>query len=142
MVLLGVDYGERRTGVAASDALGVLASPVKVLEGVPLKKLPAALATIVEERGAAKIILGLPLNMDGSRGEKAQKCEALAVRLRETLGLPVELWDERLTTVAAHRALNETNVRGAKRKNIVDAVAAVMILQSYLDRKDDGNSLV
>ncbi len=135
MVILGVDYGEQRTGVAASDALGILASPVRVLEGVSLKKLPAALAAIAHERGAEKIVLGLPLNMNGSRGEKALQCEALAERLRQAASLPVQLWDERLTTVSAHRALNETNVRGAKRKNIVDAVAAVMILQSYLDQK-------
>ncbi|MDR3314062.1 MAG: Holliday junction resolvase RuvX [Oscillospiraceae bacterium] len=135
MVVLGVDYGEKRTGVAASDALGILASPVQVLEGVSRKQLPVALAAIAQARGAGKVILGLPLNMNGSKGEKALQCEALAERLREELQLPVLLWDERLTTVSAHKALNEVNVRGAKRKQIVDAVAAVMILQSYLDQK-------
>ncbi|MDR2525222.1 MAG: Holliday junction resolvase RuvX [Oscillospiraceae bacterium] len=135
MIILGIDYGEARTGVAVSDSLGMLASPVMVLAGINTKQLPTRIAALAKECGAGKIVLGLPRNMDGSIGEKAQKCEALAMRLREAAQLPVELWDERLTTVSAHRALNEANVRGAKRKQIVDAVAAVMILQSYLDRR-------
>ena len=135
MVLLGIDYGFARTGVAVSDPMGILASPVGVLHEASRKKLAAALAQIARERQAGKLILGLPLRTDGAKGEKALACEALAALLRTHTGLPVELWDERFTTVAAHQALSAVNVRGKRRKETVDAVAAVIILQSYLDRK-------
>lgn len=132
---LGIDYGEVRTGVAVSDAMGILASPVAVLRATSEKALFAEIARISAERGATHIVLGYPRNMDGTAGAKAQKCEQIAERLRRRLNLPVTLWDERLSTVSAHRTLNEVNVRGQKRKDIVDAVAAVTILQGYLDYK-------
>ena len=135
MIVLGIDYGLARTGVAASDPMGILASPVTVLHEANRKKLAAALAEIARERGAGKLILGLPLRTDGTRGDKALACEALADLLRAQSGLPVELWDERFSTVSAHQALSAANVRGKQRKDTVDAVAAVIILQSYLDRK-------
>jgi putative Holliday junction resolvase len=134
-VTLGIDYGEVRTGVAVSDAMGILASPVAVLRATSEKALFAEIARISAERGATHIVLGYPRNMDGTAGAKAQKCEQIAERLRRRLNLPVTLWDERLSTVSAHRTLNEVNVRGQKRKDIVDAVAAVTILQGYLDYK-------
>ncbi|MDR1927936.1 MAG: Holliday junction resolvase RuvX [Oscillospiraceae bacterium] len=135
MIHLGIDYGDVRTGVAVSDTMGVLASPVQVIQSDSRKKLLTALCAIAKERGAGAIVLGLPLNMDGSRGERAIGCEALAKQLEARTGLPVVLWDERLSTVAAHRALSVVNVRGQKRKRVVDAVAAVMILQGYLDSR-------
>jgi putative Holliday junction resolvase len=134
LILLGIDYGLARTGVAVSDPMGILASPVTVLHEASRKKLAAALAGIAEERRAEKIILGLPLRTDGAKGDKALACEALAALLGARTGLPVELWDERFSSVQAHRALGAANVRGQRRKNTVDAVAAVIILQSYLDR--------
>ncbi|MCL2106816.1 MAG: Holliday junction resolvase RuvX [Oscillospiraceae bacterium] len=134
MIVLCLDYGEKRSGVAVSDALGVLACPVTVIHAQGRDTLLRAVADIAEKRGAERVVLGLPRNMDGSFGEKARACEALAKQLEARLKLPVELWDERMSTVSAHRALNEANVRGQKRRNVVDAVAAVVILQSYLDR--------
>lgn len=132
MVILAVDYGDARTGLAVCDKTELLASPVTVIHEryVPnvIEKIKAAALSLHPEQ----IVVGLPKNMDGSCGERAQKCAAFAKELEETTGIETVLWDERLTTVAAHRALSEVNVRGKKRKNVVDAVAAVMILEDYL----------
>jgi len=135
MIILAIDYGTQRTGVAVCDPMGILASPVGVLRGNSQKKLAREIAGIAKARRAEKIILGLPLRTDGTRGDKAQACELFAQTLRETTGLPVELWDERFTTVAAHQALHASGKRMKEHKNVVDAVAAVILLQSYLDRK-------
>jgi len=134
LILLGVDYGEKRTGVAVCDSMGILASPVKVIHETSRKKLAGALSDILSEKKAEKIILGLPLRTDGAKGDKALACEALAALLREQHGLVVELWDERFSSAMAHQSLGAANVRAKDRKNVVDAVAAVIILQSYLDR--------
>ena len=135
MILLGIDYGERRTGVAVCDSMGILASPVKVIHESSRKKLAAALSEIAKEKRAEKLILGLPLRTDGAKGDKALACEALAELLRAQYGLTVELWDERFSTTMAHQSLGAANVRAKDRRNVVDAVAAVIILQSYLDRR-------
>ena len=135
MILLGVDYGEKRTGVAVCDSMGILASPVKVLHETNRKKLAAALFEIAGEKRAEKIILGLPLRTDGTKGDKALACEVLAEILRAQYGLMVELWDERFSTTMAHQSLGAASVKAKDRRNVVDAVAAVIILQSYLDRK-------
>jgi putative Holliday junction resolvase len=135
VILLGIDYGTRRTGVAVSDPMGILASPVAVVQAEGRKTLVAALAQIAADRRAEGIILGLPLRTDGTKGDKALACEALADLLRAQTGLPVTLWDERFSSVEANRALSGVNVRGKARKAVVDAVAAVVILQSYLDRR-------
>jgi len=134
MIILGIDYGEQRTGVAVCDPMGVLASPVAVLHIQGRKKLAAALCDIAKERRAEKIVLGLPLRTDGTKGDKAVACEALAESLRARSGLPVELWDERFSSVEAHRALGAANVKAKDRKGVIDAVAAVIILQSYIDK--------
>jgi len=135
MILLGVDYGEKRTGVAVCDSMGILASPVKVIHEISKKKLALALNLIAKEKRAEKMILGLPLRTDGTKGDKALACEALAEFLRKQHGLVVELWDERFSSTMAHQSLGAANVRAKDRRNVVDAVAAVIILQSYLDRK-------
>lgn len=132
MVILAVDYGDARTGLAVCDRGELLASPVGMIAESYAPKLLAAIAEKAAELQAEKIIVGLPRNMDGSYGERAEKCRAFAGELQSLTGLPCELFDERLTTVAAHRALNEVNVRGKRRKNVVDTVAAVMILEDYL----------
>ena len=132
MVILAVDYGDARTGLAVCDRGELLASPVGMIAESYAPKLLAAIAEKAAELQAEKIIVGLPRNMDGSYGERAEKCRAFANELQSLTGLPCELFDERLTTVAAHRALNEVNVRGKRRKNVVDTVAAVMILEDYL----------
>lgn len=133
MVILSVDYGDARTGVAVCDRLELLASPVGVFAESYAPKLAALILAETKKSGAQEIVLGLPRNMDGSEGFRAQKCREFAALLEETCGVPVRLRDERLTTVRAHQALNQTNTRGKKRKAVVDAVAAVMILQDYID---------
>jgi len=135
VILLGVDYGEKRTGVAVCDSMGILASPVKVINETGRRKLAAALFEIAEEKRAEKLVLGLPLRTDGTKGDKALACEALADYLRAQYGLTVELWDERFTSAMAHQSLGGAGVNAKDRRGVVDAVAAVIILQSYLDRK-------
>lgn len=132
MVILSVDYGDKRTGIAACDKLEMLASPVKVIWGDYAPKVIAEIEKITAEYKPEQIVVGLPKNMDGSEGERAEKCRAFAQELSEKTGIETVMVDERLTTVSAHRALNVTNVRGQKRKEVVDAVSAVMILESYM----------
>jgi len=136
MILLGVDYGERRTGVAVCDSMGILASPVKVIHETNRKKLAAALTGLMKETRASKLIMGLPLRTDGTKGDKALACEALAELLRAE-GFSVELWDERFSSTMAHQSLRTAGVKTKDHRSVVDAVAAVIILQSYLDRKID-----
>lgn len=132
MVILAVDYGDARTGLSVCDRGELLASPAGMIAESYEPKVIAAVAEKAAALGAEKIVVGLPRNMDGSFGARAEKCAAFACALEEATGLPCETFDERLTTVAAHRALNEVNVRGKRRKQVVDTVAAVMILEDYL----------
>ncbi len=132
MIILSVDYGDARTGIAVCDRMQMLASPVTVINQSYEPKVIAEIKELCKKQGAEKIVVGLPKNMNGTEGERAQKCKAFAEKLREETGIPTVMWDERLTTVSAHRALNVTNVTGKKRKGIVDAVSAVMILEDYL----------
>ncbi|MBE6785213.1 MAG: Holliday junction resolvase RuvX [Ruminococcaceae bacterium] len=132
MVILSVDYGDARTGIAVCDRMGMLASPVTVINQSYEPKLIAEINELVKKHRAEKIVVGLPKNMDGTEGERAHKCKAFAKKLQQETGVEAVMWDERLTTVSAHRALNVTNVTGKKRKGIVDAVSAVMILEDYL----------
>ena len=132
MVILSVDYGDARTGIAVCDRLQMLASPVTVINQSYEPKVIAEIKALAEKLKAERIVVGLPRNMNGSEGERAEKCKAFAERLSEEAGIETVMWDERLTTVSAHRALNVTNVTGKKRKDIVDAVSAVMILEDYL----------
>ena len=135
MVILSVDYGDVRTGIAVCDKMEMLASPVTVITQSYEPKLILEIEKIIERYKPGLIVVGLPKNMDGTSGERAEKCTKFAEALTDKTGIKTKLVDERLTTVSAHRALNVTNVRGAKRKEIVDAVSAVMILESYLASK-------
>ena len=132
MIILSVDYGDARTGIAVCDRMQLLASPVTVINQSYEPKVIAEIKELVKKHGAEKIVVGLPKNMNGTEGERAQKCKAFAQKLQEETDTETVMWDERLTTVSAHRALNVTNVTGKKRKGIVDAVSAVMILEDYL----------
>lgn len=132
MVILSVDYGDMRTGIAVCDALEMLASPVTVIKESYEPKLIMKIKEIVSQKKPALIVVGKPKNMDGSEGFRAQKCIEFSKRLQEETGIETALWDERLTTVSAHRALNVTNTRGRDRKEVVDAVSAVMILEDFL----------
>ncbi len=132
MVILSVDYGDKRTGLAACDKMEILASPVGVIHESYEPKVIAKIKEQAEKLRPELIVVGLPKNMDGSKGERAEKCTSFALKLGEETGIKTVLFDERLTTVSAHRVLSENNVRGQKRKDIVDAVSAVMILDSFL----------
>lgn len=139
MIILSVDYGDSRTGLGVCDALEMLASPAGVIFEKYDEKVADEVVREAKARKAELIVVGHPKNMDGTLGERAEKCAAFADKIAEKSGIPVKLWDERLTTVAAHNALSTVNVRGKKRKNIVDAVSAVMILESYLDYRKNFN---
>lgn len=130
---MSVDLGLSRTGIAACDPLEMLASPVKVIFEKYEPKLIEEVVKSAKELSAELIIVGLPLNMDGTKGERATECERIAKIIEEKSGIKTQMYDERCTTVMSHNALNVTNVRGKKRKNVVDAVAAVMILESFLE---------
>lgn len=132
MRILAVDYGDARTGLAVSDNSELLASPVGTITEYNAERLAQKVAGSAKEQNAGEIIVGLPINMNGTKGERAEKCEAFAELLRGLVDIPVKMWDERSTTVTAHQYLNETNVRGKKRKAVVDTVAATIILESYL----------
>ena len=133
MKIMAVDLGQVRTGIAVCDVGEVLASPVTVLRQPNREKLTQQIAALAQTHCAELLVLGHPLNMDGSAGASAQGAESFADALRAATGLPVVLRDERCTTVTAHRYLNDTAIRGKKRKAVVDEVAAVIILQNYLD---------
>lgn len=133
MIILAVDLGKARTGLAVCDQSEILASPAGVItEYNPEKRLEKVAAEALA-RKAELLVVGLPRNMDGSEGESAQNARAFGQALSEKTGIPVEFQDERGTTITAHGYLNDTNTRGKKRKAVVDAVAAVVILQNFLD---------
>lgn len=132
MKIMSVDYGDARTGLAACDRTEFLASPIGVIEEYDFDRTVQKVAWAVEEYQIQKVVVGHPMNMNGTAGERAKKCEDFAEKLRAIVSVPVVLWDERSTTVSAHQILNETNTRGKKRKEVVDAVAASIILESYL----------
>lgn len=135
MIIMSVDLGKARTGIAVCDKTEFLASPYKVIyEKSPLK-LPEKVAEAAKETKAELIVVGLPKNMDGTEGESAQNARAFAKKLTEITGIETVMQDERGTTITAHNFLNNTNTRGKKRKNIVDEVAATIILQNYLDKR-------
>ena len=130
--ILGVDPGERRIGLAVSDPDGILASPLDTLDARTANPA-AAVAKAGKNAGAERIVVGLPLHMNAAEGDAAEKARAFAESLRKRTDIPVELWDERLTTVTAEKALIEGGVRRAQRKKLVDGLAARILLQHYLD---------
>lgn len=141
MRIIGLDYGSKTVGVAVSDPLGLTAQGVETIERKEENKLRKTLARIeelVREYGAEKIVLGFPKNMNNTVGDRAQKTLELKEKLERRTGLEVILWDERLTTVSAERTLMESKVRRENRKKYVDKIAAVFILQGYLDSMHAG----
>ena len=135
MIILGVDYGDVRTGVAVCDKTEFLASPVCTVRESYMPKLIDKLNAIINDKKPELIVVGLPKNMDGSLGFRAQACTEFAEALGEACGVETVLWDERLTSVIAHRQLQSNGKREKKHKDIVDAAAAVEILQSYIDSR-------
>lgn len=134
MKIMSIDYGDVRTGIAISDIRGILASPLCVIKESYQPKLVDKIIELINENKIEKIVIGLPRNMDGSYGYRCDDCKSLGQAISEKINIDIEFEDERLTTVMAHNILSDNNVRGTKRKQTVDAVSAVMILQSYLDK--------
>lgn len=132
MIIMSVDLGKARTGIAVSDKGEGFAFPKTVINEYNTEKLVTRIAEWAKELNAEEIVVGLPKNMDGTLGWRAEECSEIGEKIKEASSLPVVMWDERCTTVSAHTALNFTDTRGKKRKNVVDAVAAVIILEDYL----------
>ena len=138
MIILGIDPGRARTGVAVCDPREIMASPVTVIHERSREALCEKIASVAAERMAELIVVGLPKNMDGTEGPAAAASRELAAMLEQRCALPVELWDERGTTITAQNLLNESDTRGSRRKAVIDSVAAVIILEEYLaKRKND-----
>ena len=132
MIIMSVDFGDSRTGIAVCGKSELIASPITVIQEKDFEKCIEKTAALAKEQRAEEIVVGYPKNMNGTIGERCEKCTLFAQKLEELTGIPTKLWDERCTTVSAHNFLNETNTRGKKRKAVIDAVAAVIILESYL----------
>ncbi|MBQ8782887.1 MAG: Holliday junction resolvase RuvX [Clostridia bacterium] len=139
MVIMSIDYGDARTGIAVCDEFEMLASPVEVIHSDYEPKVIARIKEICAKYRPSLLVVGLPKNMNSSVGERAEKCMIFAENLKSETGIEVTMWDERLTTVSAHNFLNQTNTRGKKRKNVVDAVAATIILEDYLAYRKNKN---
>ncbi len=135
MKLLGIDYGQRRIGVAASDETGTLALPLEQVDAEPLAQACERIATLARERGAEGIVVGMPRNMDGSYGPAAEGVRAFIVELKKAVTVGIVTWDERLTTAQAERAMVEADYSRKRRRAQRDALAAQLILQNYLDAK-------
>ncbi len=132
--ILGVDFGDVRTGLAVSDISRFIASGIGYITPGGIDKTVEAVAERAKSEGAAAVVVGLPVNMDGSHGSRAGRCRKFAAMLKEQSGLLVAVFDERMTTMTASRYLNETNTRGSKRKQVIDTLSAQIILQNCLDR--------
>ena len=130
--IMGVDYGDARTGIAVSDLLCSIVGTTTVIHSRNMEKTLTQICNLVKGSDIGEIVVGLPKNMDGTEGVRAELCREFAARLEEQTGLPVKLWDERRTTVEAHNILSAHNYHGKKRKDTVDAVAASLILEGYL----------
>ena len=132
MRILAIDYGDAHTGIAISDPTGLLAGFTTVIDAYRPEVVAERVATLAREHGAERLVLGHPINMDGTRGPRSEKAQALKALLEKATGLPVVLWDERRTTIDAHQILQSSGKNAKKRKKVVDAVAASLILEGYL----------
>ena len=133
MKVLAIDYGDARTGIAISDLLCSIVGSTTVIHSRKDEKTLEEIKKLVAEHDVGSIVMGLPKNMNGTEGPRAELCRSFAELVRQATGLEVKLWDERRTTVEAHNILSEHNYHGKKRKNTVDAVAASLILEGYLN---------
>ncbi|SHH06916.1 Holliday junction resolvase RuvX [Tepidibacter thalassicus] len=133
--IMGLDVGDKTIGVAVSDLIGLTAQGIKTIRRQSIKKDLEELEKIIKEKEVDKIIVGLPKNMNGTLGPQGEKVMKFSEKLKQKTNLEIEFWDERLTTVAAQRSLIEADVSRKKRKKVVDMLAAVLILQGYLDMK-------
>ena len=133
MRIIGLDYGEARIGVAVSDVMGMIANPMPTISEKDREKQLEKVMEVIKSCGAEKIVVGLPMRMDGTMGHRADYTKEFAKELSERSSLPYVMWDERLSSAEAHRTLETGGVSGKKRKTKVDKIAAVLILQTYLD---------
>jgi len=133
--VMGLDYGQRRIGVALSDPLGITAQPLLTLERTTLDADLDSLGSLMKRWDVRRVVIGLPLSLKGERGERAREAEGFGRRLERASGVPVEAWDERLTSVQAERALLEGDVSRKRRREVIDRTAAAIILQSWLDAR-------
>ena len=135
MRIMAIDYGDAHTGIAVSDPTGLLAGFTTVVTAYRPEAVAQRVAELAREHGAEELVLGHPVNMDGSLGPRSEKARAMKTLLEETAGLPVVLWDERRTTIDAHHILYQSGKNTKQRKKVVDAVAATLILEGYLTYK-------
>jgi putative Holliday junction resolvase len=138
MRVLALDHGTKRIGVAISDELKLIAQPLEYIPAQPAAEVIRRINELIEQKQVERILVGLPRNMDGTYGPAAAKVQDFVVALRAAVGVPIQTWDERLTSVQANRSLLEANVRRDKRKEKVDKTAAALLLQSYLDAESPG----
>lgn len=136
--ILGLDWGKRRIGVALSDALGITAQPVAVWANKDEKDIADKIIQLIDKDDIQRIVVGCPLHLKGTEGKSAAQVEQFVERLERYIQIPVILWDERLTSVQAHRSLRQMEVKPSKNKGQVDVIAAVLLLQNYLDYLNDG----
>ena len=132
MKVMGIDYGDARTGIAVSDLMCSIVGSTTVIHSKGRNNTVEEICRLIKEHDVGELVMGLPKNMDGTEGPRAELCREFGVILQEASGLEVHFWDERRTTVEAHNILNQHNYHGKKRKNTVDAVAAALILEGYL----------
>ena len=132
---IGVDYGDKRTGLAECDISGLIAGGIGTISEGGMKKTAQRVAEEAEKRACKKIVIGLPKNMDGSEGPRADVIKAFGALLGEITSIPIDYYDERMTTMVAYRFLGETGTYGKKRKETVDTLSAQIILQNYIDRE-------
>ena len=132
MRIMAIDYGDAHTGIAISDPTGLLAGFTTVITAYRPERVAEQVALLAQEHGAERLVLGHPINMDGTRGPRSEKAQTMKALLEEATGLPVVLWDERRTTIDAHQILLNSGKNAKKRKKVVDAVAASLILEGYL----------
>ena len=135
MRIMAIDYGDAHTGIAISDPTGFLAGFTTTIDAYRPEAVAERVAALAQEHGVEELVLGHPINMDGTRGPRSEKAQAMKVLLEETSSLPVILWDERRTTIDAHQILLNNGKNAKKRKKVVDAVAASLILEGYLTYK-------
>ncbi len=135
MRILGLDIGSKRIGVAISDELGFTAQGLETLNCKSPEEDAAAIFRLTEKYNAEKIVVGIPYNMDGTEGPQAEKVRAIIETIKQRVTIPIREWDERLSTVAAERVLLEADMSRSKRRKVIDKLAAVLILQGYLDRQ-------
>ena len=133
--LMGIDFGDVRTGVATSDPMGLIATGAGCIKSTNLRRTAEMAAEMAKEKGVDTIVVGHPINMNGTLGEKVEKVTALGKLVESLCNIPVDFYDERLTTVSAHQILQTSGVRAKNRKQIVDSLAAELILQGYMDRQ-------